>query len=123
MDTTKRRALGKGLEELFNTEQLDFKKIDVKAYKELVCNFYPCLEKIEDLDLWYEEKNDVDLLKYPMFGEFRKWVFILSKDNLNNDKYYLPIIKKIYYSNSLGEDKVEAIKEIANSLEVEVEEI
>lgn len=30
MDTTKRRALGKGLEELFNNEQLDFNKIEEK---------------------------------------------------------------------------------------------
>lgn len=30
MDTTKRRALGKGLEELFNSEQLDFNKIEEK---------------------------------------------------------------------------------------------
>ena len=30
MDTSKRRALGKGLEELFNNEQLDFNKIEEK---------------------------------------------------------------------------------------------
>ena len=30
MDTTKRRALGKGLEELFNNEQLDFNKMEEK---------------------------------------------------------------------------------------------
>ena len=111
-----------GLKDTFFVE-MDFKKIDQKAYKELVCNFYPCLEKIEDLDIWYEPKNDVDLLKFPMYGEFRKWVFILSKDLLAGDKYYLPIIKKIYYSPTLGDDKVEAIKEIAKSLEVETEEI
>ena len=58
-----------------------------------------------------------------MYGEFRKWVFVLSKDNLANDKYYLPIIKKIYYLSDLSEDKVEAVKEIAASLEVEVEEV
>ena len=103
--------------------ELDFKKIDAKAYNELVANFFPCLEKKEDLDLWYEEKNDVDLLKYPMFGEFRKWAFVLSKDNLAYDKYYLPIFKKIYYNKSLSDDKIEAIKEIAKSLELETEEI
>ena len=112
----------KGLKDTFFVE-MDFKKIDQKAYKELVCNFYPCLDKKEDLDLWYEEKNDVDLIKFPMYGEFRKWVFVLSKDNLANDKYYLPIIKKIYYLSDLSEDKIEAVKEIAATLEVEVEEV
>ena len=103
--------------------EVDFKKIDPKAYKELVCNFFPCLEKKEDLDLWYEEKNDVDLLKYPMYGEFRKWVFILPVDNLTYDSYYLPIIKKIYFRKDLDSDKIEAIQEIAKCLEVETEEI
>ena len=30
MDTTKRRALGKGLEELFNNEKLDFNTMEEK---------------------------------------------------------------------------------------------
>lgn len=103
--------------------ELDFRNIETKVYQQLVGNFFPCLEKKEDLDLWYEEKNDVDLLKFPMYGEYRKWVFILSKDLLANDRYYLPIMKKIYYSSSLEDDKIEAIKEIAKSIGIESEEI
>lgn len=34
METIKRRALGKGLEELFNSEQLDFEKIEEKIVQE-----------------------------------------------------------------------------------------
>ncbi|MBE6143352.1 MAG: hypothetical protein E7177_05150 [Erysipelotrichaceae bacterium] len=103
--------------------EMDFRNVDVDIYKQLVGNFYPCIDKKEDLDLWYEEKNDVDLLKYPMYGEFRKWVFILSKDKVPYDRYYLPIIKKIYFRKDLDSDKIEAIQEIAKCLEVETEEI
>ena len=42
MDTTKRRALGKGLEELFNNEQLDFNKME-----ETIVNTTPKEEIIE----------------------------------------------------------------------------
>ncbi len=112
----------KNLKDTFFVE-VNFRKIDPKAYNELVANFYPCLEKKEDLDLWYEEKNDVDLLKYPMYGEDRKWVFILPKDNLAYERYYLPIFVKFYYHKGLSSDKIDAIKEIALNLELEVEEI
>ena len=58
-----------------------------------------------------------------MYGECRKWVFILSKDKVPYDRYYLPIIKKIYFRKDLDSDKIEAIQEIAKCLEVETEEI
>ena len=57
-----------------------------------------------------------------MFGVYRKWVFILPTNNLPYDRYYLPIFKKFYYQKSLGDDKIDAIKEIANNLQIEVEE-
>lgn len=104
--------------------EMDFLKIDKETYNELVANFFPCLDKKEDLDLKYNANDDVDLLKYPMYGEYKKWVFILSSDKMVDDKFYLPLIKKLWYSKDMfTQEQIDAIEIIGEKLDVEVEMI
>ena len=104
--------------------EMDFNLIEKQVYHELVANFYPCIDEVKDLELEYNKDNIVDLLKYPMYGEYKKWVFILPIDKLLNDKYYLPIMKKIWYSkNNLTKEQIEAIEVIAEKLEIKCEEL
>lgn len=90
--------------------------MDEKAYKELVANFYPKMSK-EELELKYTEEM-LEILKLAMVGN-RGFCLILSKESLLNDRYYLPIFKKIYFSKYLNLDQKEAIKEISNNLGVD----
>ena len=99
--------------------EIDTTKMDDKVYKDLLGNFYPCFSHPTDLDLVYDKDNLLELLKLPMVNE-KGFVLILSTDVLLNDRYYLPIIKKLHYSKKLNKDKIEAVKEIANSLGVEI---
>lgn len=96
-------------------------KIDDKVYKDLVSNFYPCFDSINELELKYDEEDMLDLLKLAMFNK-EGFVLILSNEALLNNRYYLPVIEKIHYKSNIGKDKIEAIKEIASSIEVECEE-
>jgi hypothetical protein len=99
--------------------EIDPFKMDDKVYKDLVSNFYPCFNSPTDLELKYDKNQMIELLKLPMINN-HGYVLILAKDVLLNDRYYLPIIKKLHYSKRIGRDKIEAIEEIANSLQVEV---
>lgn len=104
--------------------EMDFFKIDKDTYNQLVANFYPCINKLEDLELEYNPHDGIDLLKYPMYGEYRKWLFILPKDKMVDDRFYLPLIKKIWYQKEkFTDEQIEAIEIIAEKLEVEVEGI
>lgn len=93
-------------------------KMDEKTYKELVTNFYPCFCSPNDLELRYQNEL-LELLKLPMVND-KGFVLILAKENLLNDRYYLPIIEKIHYSKKMSKDKIEALHEISNSLQVEL---
>lgn len=102
--------------------EVDFFKIDKDTYNQLVANFYPCLPKLEDLELKYDSEDWIDILKYPMYGEDKKWLFILPKDKMVDDRFYLPIIKKLWYQKELfTSDQIEAIEIIGEKLEVKVE--
>ena len=60
IDTTKRRALGKGLEELSNNEQLDFNKIEEKIIDSDEGEFASRLsEKIDNVGL--SKMDDVSI--------------------------------------------------------------
>lgn len=101
--------------------EMDFTKLDKKTYNDLVCNFYPCIPNIEEMDLFYDETNEIDLLKYPMIGNNRKWVFILDSNSMVNDRCYMQnCFKKFWYnSHLLSDEQIEAIKEIAEANLVE----
>ena len=104
--------------------EMDFYKIDKDTYNQLVANFYPCLDKLEDLEFEYNPNNDIDLLKYPMYGEYRKWLFILPRDKMVDDRFYMPFIKKIWYQKAnFTDEQIDAIEIIAEKLQVEVEAI
>lgn len=104
--------------------EMDFSKLDKKAYNDLVCNFFPCVSNIKDLDLFFDENNEVDLLKYPMIGEDGNWVFILDANLLVNDRCYMQnCLKKIHYDSSmLDEEKIKTLKEIADANLIEAED-
>lgn len=103
--------------------ELDFNLINDKMYKELVANFYPCINTVEELDLFYNPDRIEDLLKYPMYGEKGKWVLIIAKQSLINERYYLPIYKKIYYKNeNLDNSQIDALEIIAEKVGITVEE-
>lgn len=101
--------------------EMDFTKLDKKTYNDLVCNFYPCIPNIDEMDLFYDETKDIDLLKYPMIGENGKWVFIIDHQLMVNDRVYMQnCFKKIWYNSHLLEnEQIEAIKEIAEANLVE----
>lgn len=96
--------------------ELETNKMDEKAYRELVANFYPRLTR-EELELKYND-NLIELLKLAMVGE-DGYCLILGNDTLINDRYYLPIIKKLHYSKKMNQNQIEAVKEIAQSLGVD----
>ena len=103
--------------------EYDFTKMSDKMYKELVANFFPCISSLKDLDLFYDENNIIDLLKFAMYGEEGKWVLILSKNALLNDRYYLPFAKKIYFNSSLiTKDQEEGLKEISQRCSIPIGE-
>ena len=101
--------------------EMDFTKLDNKTYNDLVCNFYPCISSIDEMDLFYDETKDIDLLKYPMIGDSRKWVFIIDQHLLVNNRFYMQnCFKKFWYnSHLLSDEQIEAIKEIAEANLVE----
>lgn len=104
--------------------ETDFTKLDKKIYNELVCNFYPCIPNIKDLDLFYDINKEIDLLKFPMLGEKGKWLFILEKDNFINDKLFIEnCLKKIWYDSSkFDEEQINTILEIARANNIEAED-
>lgn len=98
--------------------EIEPSRMDDKVYKDLVSNFYPCFSSPSELELEYTKDSMLELLKLPMIN-LKGFVLILSKEALLEDRYYLPIISKIHYSKHIGKDKIEAIEEIASSLEIE----
>ena len=98
--------------------ELDMTKIDDKVYRDLVANFYPTVSDPHELDIVYQNEM-LDLLKLPMVSSF-PFVFILQNDMLIDNKYFLPVVKALHYTSSLSHDKIEAIKEIGQNLEVKV---
>ena len=98
--------------------ELDMTKIDDKVYRDLVANFYPTVSDPHELDIVYQNEM-LDLLKLPMVSSF-PFVFILQNDMLIDNKYFLPVVKALHYTSSLSYDKIEAIKEIGQNLEVKV---
>jgi len=104
--------------------EMDFTKLDKKTYNDLVCNFYPCIPEVKDLDLFFDPEKNIDLLKYPMIGEEKKWVFILDSHLLVNDRYFMEkCLKKIWYnSHNLDALKIETLKEIAHTNDIPLED-
>ena len=103
--------------------EYDFTKMSDKMYKELVANFFPCISSLKDLDLFYDENNIIDLLKFAMYGEEGKWVLIISKNALLNDRYYIKKKKKIYFNSSLiTKDQEEGLKEISQRCSIPIGE-
>lgn len=101
--------------------EVNMPKMEDKVYKELVANFYPCLSK-EELELTFNENDDLELLKLAMIGDINEWVLILSVDALINNRYYLPLCEMIHYNKKLTKEQKESIFEISEKIEVGVEE-
>ena len=100
--------------------EMDMTKMDDKVYRDLVANFYPAFKDARELELKYDT-SITELIKLAMRQE-SDFVFVLSKDNLIDDKYFLPCIKALHYSKGLNNEQIEAVKEIASALEVMVYE-
>ena len=99
---------------------IDFTKLDEKSYKELFANFFRCIsenEKVSFNDQIQDELVDI------MVSE-DDYVLILDNANLINHCYPLSLFKEIIYDKNYIDDlKLEALKEIASSFEIEVKEL
>jgi hypothetical protein len=104
--------------------EMDFTKLDKDTYNRLVANFYPCIDNIDEMDLFYDPTKDIDLMKYPMYGEKGKWVFVLDAHLLVSDKCFMEnCLKKIWYnSHNLDQLKIETLKEIASTNKIPLED-
>ncbi len=103
--------------------EIDFGFLDDKGYKDLVANFFPCLTK-EELELTYDFSDIKELLKLAMCHEIEgSYVAILDKNNLINDRFLAPVVRKIIYSSTLSENKIAALRELAKNLNVALEEV
>jgi hypothetical protein len=105
--------------------QMDFNKIDNHIYKELFPNLFHCFASRDELDLFYNENNEVDVLKYGMYNlNNDAHVLILDKSKLLGNKCYLPYYSKIIYVNhKLTKEQIEALQEISSSLKIPLEVI
>lgn len=105
-----------GEEELY--AEADMKRIDERAYRELVGNFYPCFVNPEEAGLVFDSRP-VELLKLAMVRK-NGYVLILGKESLLNDRYYLPVICRLHCSGRIDEEKKRTVEEIALYLNAEV---
>lgn len=101
--------------------EIDFTKIDEKGYKELVANFFPCL-KLSELDIDYNSLDVIELLKYAMIkSNHDKWVLILDKSNLLNNRFYADVFTKIVVSPKLNNKYLKALEDLVETLNVPIE--
>lgn len=99
--------------------KFDFRKMDIKCYKELFANFYHCIEENEKIDFKDETMNELE----NMMVSDKDYVLILDKQNLINNAYPLNAFLEIIYDKEFIDDlKYEALKEISESLSIKLTE-
>lgn len=97
----------------------DFTKLETAPYKELFANFYPCIDEKDKVT--FDEPIMNELLD--MMISKNEYVLILDKTNLINNAYPINVIKEIIYDKNYIDDlKLEALKEIATSLDITLKE-
>ncbi len=98
----------------------DFSKLDIDSYKELFANFYPCIKQSDFVEFNDDIQNQLEKI---MISD-EDYVLILDKNNLFNNGYPIKVLCKImYHKDYINEEKLEALKEIASTFDLEVEEI
>lgn len=100
--------------------KIDLRKLDDKAYRELFANFYKCIKKEDKVIFENEIQNELEKI---MISD-NDYVLILDNSLLINYAYPLYFFTEIIYDSAyIDKLKLDALKEIASSFNIEVKEI
>lgn len=93
--------------------ELDFNKLELTSYYKLFPNFYHTIP-FNELDIDLNKKEDYEIIKCLIIKKTFQNLIILEKNNLVNDKFYAPIISKIFYKKDIDNSLLDILKEISN---------
>lgn len=98
--------------------EYDFNKIDQKGYQTIVANFYPCMTK-EELDIIKESSDIKELLKRFMIGNDNEAVIILHEQNLLNNAFFAPVMRRVIVDKKAPQEVKDVLKELHEEKGVE----
>lgn len=104
--------------------EYDFSKIDEEGYKVLVANcFYKHKENDLEIDYKNIQSSALDQLKLCLIGEEDEMCLVLDKQNLIKNKFFAPIVSKIYVAKKIDDELAEELYNFAKNNDIVIEMI